>query len=424
MTSRKKSSKPARGTRDILPKQAELRAKTIEKLASVFRKYGFLRIETPAIESIQNLSSGEGGENESLVFQIMKRGDKLKRELDNNSGNYCDLGLRYDLTVPLSRFVANSSSEIPTVFRSLQFGPVWRAERPQKGRFREFFQCDADIIGESSNLAEIELINATSEALEGLGLCGFKVRINDRRLLNAMVLDSGFEPNDVGSILITLDKIDKVEVSGVRNELVAKGFNDKDIDKLLSPLVDLKNSTPQDFGSNLSSSVVEELNSTLECVASFAKNRNFEIVFDPTLVRGMGYYTGQIFEIQFEDYPFSIAGGGRYDNMIRSFGGQSGAACGFSIGFERIITILEDKNLALKCNDEKLLVVYEKNCTKKFITTIANKLRADGRSVYVARKSKNLNSQISQFHQLGFENFVSVSNDQLSDEVSCKIFLS
>ncbi|MEM6821438.1 MAG: histidine--tRNA ligase, partial [Verrucomicrobiota bacterium] len=403
----KKTSKPARGTRDILPAQAELRAHALLKISEAFQLFGFQRIETPTIENIQNLRSGDGGENETLVFQILKRGDKLNLNEVNEPGDLVDLGLRYDLTLPLARMVANNRAELPPVFRSLQIGPVWRAERPQKGRFREFVQCDADVIGDASNVAEIELIMATSTALCSLGLRSFKVRINDRRLLGALGKGSNFSESEVPSLLIALDKLDKIGAEGVTNELIGKGFPEDQVKSLLTKIELISNATSVDeqlshFHGIAEDAVIERLRSTLQSVRDQIHDDSFSIEFDPTLVRGMGYYTGQIFEIGYKDYPFSIAGGGRYDGMISSFGARSEPACGFSIGFERIVTVLEDEGVTGESNSEKILILYE---TEDQLFKNVSEFRQKGKITTVARKGRNFKNQLEQYKKLGFSHF-------------------
>ena len=386
--------KPVNGMKDILPEEMQLREYLMGIIRKTYTAFGFSCIETPAVEHIENLLSKQGGENEKLIFKIMKRGEKFDLEHAESEADLTDSGLRYDLTLPLSRYYSNNSQNLPSPFKALQIGSVWRADRPQKGRFRQFTQCDIDILGEAGNIAEIELILATTKALSLI--CPdkkFEVRINDRQLLRDMAVGSGFEEKDLDTVLVILDKMDKIGPDGVRNELLESGFAQVTVDAYVKAV---ETAVP-----------TENLNEIMTTVNA-ARKVDFDIVFDPTLVRGMGYYTGTIFEVSMEGFGGSVAGGGRYDKMIGKFTGQDTPACGFSIGFERIITILMDSGFKVPTNGTKTAFLYEKNIDAealKNIITEANEERDKGNTVLLAKMNKNKKFQKEQLEAQGFTEF-------------------
>ena len=312
------SKKPVTGMKDILPAEMQLRDYCIGVIKETYAKFGFTSIETPCVENIQNLTSKQGGENEKLIFKILKRGEKLNLETAKSEGDLVDGGLRYDLTVPLVRFYSNHSNELPSPFKALQIGNVWRADRPQKGRYRQFMQCDIDILGEPSNLAEIELILATTTTLGRLGFKDFRIRINERRILKAMAAYSGFPEESYDTVFIILDKMDKIGMDGVARELEESGFSSESAKKYLKLFADLSGQADglswlaKELEGYLEPEVEENLQEIIASVRA-TKASDFEIVFDPTLVRGMSYYTGTIFEISMPQFGGSCGGGGRYD---------------------------------------------------------------------------------------------------------------
>ena len=395
---------PAKGMRDFLPKEFALRQQILATIQKTYESYGFTRIETPAVENIELLTSKQGGDNEKLIFKILKRGEKL--ESAQNSGELCDLGLRYDLTVPLARFYANNVGQLPAVFKSIQMDSVWRADRPQRGRFRQFVQCDIDIIGEESNLAEVELISATMQTLSTLGFKDVTVRISDRRLLNALVERCGFAEEQKQSVFIALDKLDKIGVTGVLQEIeqIAPGKSvqfidminritsaDKPFDKCVEELGEY---LPQDVKQNLE----EILYVTNETVA------NGKVAFDVTLVRGMGYYTGTIYEVTVDGLNSAIAGGGRYDKMIGRITGNDVPACGFSIGFERIALLMQERGVSANTS-RGTAVLVDKNLDKKALVDVMNtcKRARQGSNVTVFKKIKNFNYQLKQLREQNYE---------------------
>ena len=415
------SKKPVTGMKDIMPDEMEIRDYCIGIIKDTYAKYGFTSIETPCVENIDNLNCKAGGENEKLIFKIMKRGEKLQLDNAQTENDLVDSGLRYDLTVPLVRYYSNHANELPTPFKALQIGSVWRADRPQRGRFRQFTQCDIDILGEPSNLAEIELILATTMTLGKLGFKDFQIRINDRRILKAMASFAGFEEKDYDDLFISLDKMDKIGIDGVKEELTEHGYNAESIDKYLA-LFDgaQKAEKPFDFISReIEGSIDSEVvNSFKEIVAAVEATQGsfFKMVFDPTLVRGMSYYTGTIFEVAMPQYGGSCGGGGRYDKMVEKFTGQSVPACGFSIGFERIIMLLMENGFKIPNKPKKTAFLIEKGMSGEALYKIieeAQRVRSEGEDVLVVRMNKNKKFQKEQLTAQGFSDFKDFYNKPL-----------
>lgn len=408
------SKKPVTGMKDILPAEMQLRDYCIGVIKETYAKFGFTSIETPCVENIQNLTSKQGGENEKLIFKILKRGEKLNLETAKEEGDLVDGGLRYDLTVPLVRFYSNHSNELASPFKALQIGNVWRADRPQKGRYRQFMQCDIDILGEPSNLAEIELILATTTTLGRLGFKDFKIRINERRILKAMAAYSGFPEESFDTVFIILDKMDKIGMDGVARELEESGFAADAAKKYLELFAELSKQPDglSWLAGKLEGYLEPEVEENLqEIIASVraTKASDFEIVFDPTLVRGMSYYTGTIFEISIPQFGGSCGGGGRYDKMVGKFTGNDVPACGFSIGFERIILIMLENGFTIPGQPKKVAYLIEKGVSGDRLCQViaqAQETRKDGTQVLVARMNKNKKFQKEQLTKEGYEEFV------------------
>ena len=408
---------PVKGMCDMLPADMRLREHVLSMIKTTYATYGFMQIETPVMEHIENLTSKQGGDNEKLIFKVMKRGAELQRAIEKGDGELADNGLRYDLTVPLARYYANNKEKLPAPFKAMQLGNVWRADNPQKGRFRQFTQCDIDILGDDSSLAEIELITATASMLSQIfaeiGVTDFTVHINDRQILSAVALAAGFAEEDIGSVLISLDKFDKIGLDGIRTDLVQSGYPEETVDKYLAVYRSVKEGVtigefcaaiPQEV---LPARVGENLAEIIACVQPML-SQGVKIVFDPTLVRGMGYYTGPIFEVTIDGYNFSIAGGGRYDKMIGKFSGQNVAACGFSIGFERIVTILKDHMQdAMKLQNASAYLIGNRVSRERKAEVIAKamELRRAGETVTVLPMSKNVGHQIELLEAEGFTKF-------------------
>ena len=404
------NKKPVTGMKDVLPAEMQIRDYVMSVIKENYRKFGFTPIETPCVESIENLSSKQGGENEKLIFKILKRGDKLNLATAQSEADLVDGGLRYDLTLPLARYYANNAAVLPKPFKALQMGSVWRADRPQKGRFRQFVQCDIDILGEPSNLAEIELILATTTTLGKLGFSGFKVRINERRILKAMAVYAGFAEEELDNVFIILDKMDKIGKDGVKEDLIANGFDADKVEKYMALFDGIENAEDgiaylgETLADCLEADVIKSLSEIKESVSSTV-DTDFEIVFDPTLVRGMSYYTGTIFEIEMPQFGSSVAGGGRYDKMVGRFTGQDTPACGFSIGFERIITILMDENFQIPDQAQKVAYLVEKGIATEDLCKViakAQQERAGGKQVLVVRMNKNKKFQKEQLAEAGY----------------------
>jgi histidyl-tRNA synthetase len=377
--------------RDIVPPEGELRRLVANRILDVYAAYGYEVIETPALEDLDVLVGSQGGENEKLIFKVLKRGAKLDEELERR-GELADMGLRFDLTVPLARFVANHLNDLPMPFKVAHLAPVWRAERPQRGRFREFTQCDIDIVGEASIAAEIELCTATIDALQRIGIDGATVRLNDRRLLLASVEHHLGQLDEPGPVYIALDKLDKTSRDDVAAELARVGHDVARIDKLLESLAKAELIGPP------------EIRSALDGTMRALQGQGIPVRFDPTLVRGMGYYTGQIFEVSHPGLPYSLAGGGRYDGMMARFGAPALPMCGFSIGFERVCELV-DKNafataqakIAVTCQDDEELV----RCL-----TLARAKRDSGTVVNVVRRARNARKQRDDLEKLGYSEII------------------
>ena len=409
------SKKPVNGMKDILPAEMEIRDYVTSVIKDTYRSFGFTPIETPCMENIANLTSKQGGENEKLIFKVMKRGEKLNLETAKEESDVVDFGMRYDLTVPLSRYYSNNANNLPSPFKALQMGSVWRADRPQRGRYRQFTQCDIDILGEPSNLAEIELITATTTTIGRLGFENFEIRINERRILKAMAAYSGFSEENYDSVFITLDKMDKIGMDGVAAELADNGFAQLQIDRYLALFRKMESVHGLDrlryLAEQLGTFLEEEVRNNLKEIISSVedtKTADFEMVFDPTLVRGMSYYTGTIFEVAMPQYGGSCGGGGRYDKMVGKFTGQDTPACGFSIGFERIIMIMMDEGFVVPGTSEKVAYLIEKGVHGQALSEIiaqAQRARADGEQVLVARMNKNKKFQKEQLTQQGYNDF-------------------
>lgn len=408
--------KPVTGMKDILPAEMQIREYVTSQIKETYKSFGFSQIETPCVEHIENLTSKQGGDNEKLIFKILKRGEKLNLETAQTESDVVDGGLRYDLTLPLSRYYANNSASLPSPFKALQMGSVWRADRPQKGRFRQFVQCDIDILGDATSMAEIELILATTTALGKI--CKdekFTVRINDRNILKAMAIYSGFPEESMDQVFITLDKLDKIGMDGVQAELKENGFSEESIAKytelLSSVTADSKGvlNLGQALSGVLGENVAENLAHIMDTVTSVLDTEaDCSLVFDPTLVRGMGYYTGTIFEVSVGGLGYSVAGGGRYDKMIGKFTGMDTPACGFSIGFERIVGMLLDKGFTVPSAGGKVAYLFEKGLAADTLAEVmkeAMEARKAGTQVLVAQMNKNKKFQKEQLTKEGYGEF-------------------
>lgn len=413
------SKKPVTGMKDILPEEMQIRDYVMSVIKETYGKFGFTSIETPCMENIANLTNKQGGDNEKLIFKVLKRGEKLNIADAATEEEVVDFGMRYDLTVPLVRYYSNNSANLPSPFKALQMGSVWRADRPQRGRYRQFTQCDIDILGEPSNLAEIELILATTTTLGKLGFKGFEIRINDRQILKAMAAYSGFPEESFDSVFITLDKMDKIGLEGVETELLEKGFAAESVATYLDLYKNLEQQEngvaylAETLSGVLEPNVAQGLQEIIDSVSA-TKSSDFKMVFDATLVRGMSYYTGTIFEIAIPEFGGSCGGGGRYDKMVGKFTGNDVPACGFSIGFERIILLLMESGFQVPGKPKKVAYLIEKGVGGERLCSIiaqAQAARQDGTQVLVARMNKNKKFQKDQLTKEGYEEFVEFFRD-------------
>ena len=414
--------KPVTGMKDILPQEMQIRDYVLNQIKETYRGFGFSSIETPCVEHIENLLSKQGGDNEKLIFKVLKRGEKLNLEAAETENDLADSGLRYDLTLPLSRYYSNNAANLPSPFKALQIGSVRRADRPQKGRYRQFVQCDIDIFGDATSQAEIELVLATTTALKKI--CPnnqFEVRINDRKILRAMAVYSGFPEEDIEKVFITVDKMDKIGVDGVRAELVENGYSEETADKYLELMGQVTGDADgvrrmgEILSGVLEDGAAENLAEIMDTVMSVSGG-GFGLKFDPTLVRGMGYYTGTIFEVAMEGFGGSVAGGGRYDKMVGRFTGMDTPACGFSIGFERIVGILMDAGFVVPEKNAREAWMYEKGMGMERLSEIlkeAMAARAEGKTVLVTQMNKNKKFQKEQLGKEGYIEFKEFYKEEL-----------
>lgn len=390
-----------KGTNDYMPSEVRLRDYIQNKILKTYTDGGFERIMTPAVEDIENLDKSDGGDNLNLIFKIMKRGDKLEKAIaSGDAGALADMGLRYDLTLPLSRYFANNRAKLLLPAKCIQIDKVYRAERPQKGRLREFVQCDIDILGSSSINSEIELIHTTAKALLSIGISNFTVKINDRRILKSLLLNVGFKEDELDSVCITFDKLDKIGADGVKDELLEKQFDSAAIEKfgeiIKNPLTleSVKNICDAQTADNVDKimTAIEELSGGM-----------YKIAFDISLVRGQGYYTGTVFEIVSDKFRGSIAGGGRYDNLIGKFTGEEIPAVGFSIGFERIFAMLTEAGYEIPDSKKRLALVYDSDNVIMAVKE-AEELRKTY-EVSVFEKPKKLSKFLDRLKENGFSGF-------------------
>ena len=402
--------KPVTGMKDVMPAEMEIRDYLIGLIKDTYKTFGFQSMEPPCVEHIENLCSKQGGDNEKLIFKILKRGEKLKIDEAKEENDLVDGGLRYDLTVPLARYYSNHANELPSPFKALQIGSVWRADRPQKGRFRQFVQCDIDILGEASNLAEIELILATTAMLGKLDFKNFTVCINDRNILKSMAAYSGFKEEDYDEVFIVLDKMDKIGPEGVEAELIEMGYTSESVKTYLSLFDEVASDVSgvrylkEKLGDYLSDETADGLELIMSSVEA-AKECDFKLQFTPTLVRGQSYYTGTIFEVTMDDFGGSVAGGGRYDKMIGKFTGQDTPACGFSIGFERIVMLLLENGYKVPGGRQKKAYLLEKKLPKEAMLKVLALAKADreaGRQVLIVNMKKNKKFQKEQLIEDGY----------------------
>ena len=405
---------PVKGTADYLPQEVRIRDYLQSTILKTYTQCGFERITTPIIEDIENLDKSDGGENLNLIFKIMKRGEKLDEAVaSGDPKELADMGLRYDLTLPLTRYYANNRAKLQLPFKVIQLDRVYRAERPQKGRMREFVQCDIDIIGSDSYTAEVELINTTAKALKNIGFDNFNIHINDRRLLKAVITGAGFDESDCDSVCISLDKLDKMDAAAVSAELVEKGFSAELAERLMNEL----------GGSGLTLDRAEELCGEQDFISNLRRiidisnslADGYQIVYDPTLVRGQGYYTGTVFEIRSSEFRGALGGGGRYDNLIGKFLGESTPAVGFSIGFERIAGILLERGYKIPTARERAAIIYTEDNFADAMK-LAGQLR-DKYDTALFAQPKKLGKLLGRLEESGYKCYVNMSDPEPCEHI-------
>lgn len=405
---------PVKGTNDYLPKEVRLRSYLQNEIVRTYQSCGFERIQTPILEDIENLDKSEGGENLGLIFKVLKRGDKFKKAIE--SGQYdalSDIGLRYDLTLPLTRYYAHNRASLPSPFKCIQTDQVFRAERPQKGRLREFVQCDIDIIGTDSANAEIELIYVTAKALLNINIKNFVIKINDKRILKDILLSVGFEEKQLESVCITFDKLAKIHAEGVIGELQEKGFAQEAIDRFAAVLEQGSLTLEQAAKYCQNSVYVDNLRYIIEKSESLSEGK-YQLEFDSSLVRGQGYYTGTVFEIQSPEFGSSIGGGGRYDNMVGKFLNESIPAVGFSIGFERIVSILLNGDYDIPALKKSVAVIYNKDDILEAMKLADSK--RDQYDVTLLERGKKLGKQLNQLENQGYY-AAYIMNDEVEEKI-------
>lgn len=393
-----------------MPAQAEMRDYLQKKICETYETCGFQRIFTPILEDIENLDKSEGGENLNLIFKVMKRGEKLKKAIAaGQADQIADMGLRYDLTLPLSRYYANNKASLPTPFKVIQIDKVYRAERPQKGRLREFMQCDIDILGSESSSCEIELMHTTAKALLNIGIDRFKIKVNDKRVLKDILLTTGFTEDQLDSVCITFDKLNKIKAEGVAAELTAKGFDEV----VIASFMELIAHAPftLDYARTISKNTeyIDALSRIIE-TSNRLSGGKYTVEYDMTLVRGQGYYTGTVFEIESLDFNSSIAGGGRYDNLIGKFLKEQVPAVGFSIGFERIFSILMEKQSRIMDKPQKIVLLYDEEQIEEAIEKAEELRKQYITALYV--KPKKLGKFLNRLEEQGYDGFIVLGRDE------------
>jgi histidyl-tRNA synthetase len=405
-------TQPLKGMRDLLPAEQRLRDYIQGQILETYRAAGFERISTPMLEDAENLDKSDGGDNLNLIFKVLKRGEKLEEALGSGDPKQLsDMGLRYDLTLPLSRYYAANRASLPTPFKVIQTDRVFRAERPQKGRLREFVQCDIDILGDESPNAEVELIDVTTRALLKIGFSGFTVNINDRRILRGMLEAMGFAPDTLDSVCITFDKMDKIGAEGVEAELAEKQMPAAAV-KALADFIAAGDVSLEAVAAKCSDpAVADDLKYVLATANKLAGGR-YGVAYCPSLVRGQGYYTGMVFEVTCPQFSGAVAGGGRYDNMVGKFIGQQVPAVGFSIGFERVCGILLEQGYAIPGAKQRLALLYLPEADFAEVLAKAETLRAQY-DITILPQAKKLGKQFGQLEAAGYQGAAFADKDDI-----------
>ena len=403
-----------KGMKDILPAEQRMRDYVQGKILETYRAAGFERISTPILEDSENLDKSDGGDNLNLIFKVLKRGDKLESALSAEhptEKELSDMGLRYDLTLPLTRFFAANRNELQFPFKVIQTDRVYRAERPQKGRMREFVQCDIDVLGDASPNAEVELIDITARAMLSIGFKDFYINVNDRRILRNMLENLGFASETLDSVCITFDKLDKIGAEGIEAELKEKALPENAI-KALVEFISAGQISLDDVASKCADpSIADDLKYIIK-TSKLVADGKYDVKYCPNLVRGQGYYTGAVFEIASPLFSGAIGGGGRYDNLIGKFIGQQVPAVGFSIGFERICSILLDQKYQIPGAKEKCAFLYDDAMPFENVMKEAQKLR-ETYNVSVLKKAKKMGPQFDMLEKQGYTKFAQLKDGHL-----------
>ena len=409
------STNPVRGTVDYLPAEMDVRSYAEQIILQTYKQNGFLQIKTPILESLDLLTSGDSGDNQKLMFKTIKRGDKLDLAKPNlKESDIVEEGLRYDLTVPLVRFFLNNKEKLPTPFKAIQIDESFRAERPQRGRVRQFTQCDIDILGDSSPLCEVELLYSYMVAYARLGFKNVTIKVNDRRALNEIITSCGFDADKVIEICVSLDKLDKIGYEAVANELVANGFEAGAVKKLMQSIEKIKTAktNAESFelllAAGVSNAVVDSLKTIIDTATKFKASETFKVVYDVTIIRGQGYYTGTVFEVYDEEFGRAIGGGGRYDKMIEKFAGVSIPAVGASIGLYSVVMLMVERKA--KTSSKKLALVYDKNASFEDIMKAKIELMQKGYDVSTFAFPKNFNNFADKIKQNGYNQIVKIAD--------------
>lgn len=408
------STNPVRGTVDYLPAEMDIRSYAEKIILDVYKQNGFLQIKTPILENIELLTNGDSGDNQKLMFKTIKRGDKLDLTKSNlTEADIVEEGLRYDLTVPLVRFFANNREKLPTPFKAIQIDEAFRAERPQRGRVRQFTQCDIDILGDSSPLCEVELLYSYMCAYTKLGFKNLTIKVNDRRALNSIIQNVGLPENEITNICVSLDKFDKIGFDGVEAELVSNGYDANKVKNLMNIFIKLKNAKSNDENfeilaeAKVQAEVINSLKLIIETVNKY-KISGFKIVYDATIIRGQGYYTGTVFEVYDEEFGRALGGGGRYDKMIEKFLGSPVPAVGASIGLYSVVMLMIERQT--KTLSKKLALVYDKNASFETIMQAKIDLMSEGYDVSTFAFPKNFNNFADKLKQNGYNQIVKIAD--------------
>ena len=408
------STTPVRGTVDYLPAEMDVRSYAEQIILQTYKQNGFLQIKTPILENLELLTNGDSGDNQKLMFKTIKRGDKLDLSKPNLQENdIVEEGLRYDLTVPLVRFFANNREKLPAPFKAIQIDEAFRAERPQRGRVRQFTQCDIDILGDSSPLCEVELLYSYMVAYTRLGFKNLTIKVNDRRALNEIITAVGFDISKAIEICVSLDKLDKIGFDGVSKELVENGYEQEKVEKLMKIFEGLKNAKTNEEkfellkANGVSAEVVESLKLIIETTMKF-KIGDFNVVYDATIIRGQGYYTGTVFEVYDEEFGRALGGGGRYDKMVEKFLGTPVPAVGASIGLYSVVMLMVERKI--KTTSKKLALIYDKNASYEDIMKAKIELMQKGYDVATFAFPKNFNNFADKIKQNGYNQIVKIAD--------------